>query len=294
METKELQTNIRQGAAIGGWVCFGVASVIMFIPIPTWFIYGPLYLASFILSIVGISQRRIASGIMLLLANVIGAPVLFVFALAIGVATWSGALDKARQRAAEHSCTTATNRVEDSSSVTTVSEPRPVEERPPVAAVTPAVEKIDGAFGKRLGDVFLPTQAIGTSKLTDGTPMYEFATPTGFRSFKRYYVMVTPTTHKIYSIWGIGSAENTQAGQKEQAVIMELLRQKYGTAEKAGLFDTMGDIKRVTQADRYVITKITGFTDVTLEIRYCDGELEKLAEKERLASEVQKADKTGL
>src|SRR4030095_10604671 len=102
------------------------------------------YLASFILSIVAMSQRRIASGITLLLANVIGAPVLFIIALAIGVATWSCALEKARQRAAEHSSTTTTNRVEDGSPAAAVSEPRPVAERP-VAAVTPAVEKIEGA-----------------------------------------------------------------------------------------------------------------------------------------------------
>ena len=233
LAAKELETNIKQGAAIGGWVCFGLASIIMFIPIPTWFIYAPLYLASFILSIVAMSQKRIASGITLLLANVIGAPVLFIIALAIGVATWSGVVDRARQRAGELPSTTTTNRVEDGSPAATVSEPRSGAERP-VAVVTPAVEKIEGAFGKRLGDVFDPTQAIGTSKLTDGTPMYEFVTSTGFRSFKRYYVMVTPTTHKIYSIWGIGSIENTEAGHKEQAVVMELLRQKYRATEKEG------------------------------------------------------------
>jgi predicted RNA-binding Zn-ribbon protein involved in translation (DUF1610 family) len=290
---REMQTNIKQGAAIGGWICFGFASIIMFIPIPTWFIYAPLYLASFVLSIVAMSQRRVASGITLLLANVIGAPVLFVIALAIGVATWSGALDRTSPRAAEPSNTTITNPVEDVTLAAAASEPLPAPERP-VATVTPPVEKIEGAFGKKLGDLFDPTQAIGTSKLTDGTPMYEFATTTGFRSFERYYVMVTPTTHRIYSIWGIGSVENTSAGQKEQAVVMELLRQKYGAAEKDGLFDSMGDIKRITQGDRHVITKITGFTDVNIEIRYYDRELEKLAEKERLASEVQKADKTGL
>lgn len=29
---KELKTNIKQGAAINGWVCFSVATAIMFIP----------------------------------------------------------------------------------------------------------------------------------------------------------------------------------------------------------------------------------------------------------------------
>ena len=83
-------------------------------------------------------------------------------------------------------------------------------------------DRIEGAFGKKLGDTFDPASAIGTSQLTDGTPMYEFSTTHGFRSFKRYYVLITPTTRKIYCIWGIGSAENTKSGQKEQALIMEI------------------------------------------------------------------------
>jgi len=268
--TKEIQTNVKQGAALGGWVCFGLGSVFMFIPVPTWFIYGPLFLASFILSIVAISQRRIASGVTLLLANVLGAPILFIIAL-----LWPGAFEQARHRAAEYQKTHATNQVS-----------------PDVKASEP--EAIEGAFGKKLGEVFNPASAMDTSKLTDGTPLYEFSTPNGFRSFTRYYVMITPTTHRIYSIWGIGSIESTQAGQKEQAVIMELLKQKYGTDEKQGLFDTMGDVKRIDQGNRHIITKISGFTDVTLDLRYYDGDLEKLAEKERLASEVQNADKTGL
>jgi hypothetical protein len=106
-------------------------------------------------------------------------------------------------------------------------------------------EKIEGAFGKKLGDVFDRNSAIGTSKLTDGTPMYEFLTTNGFRSFKRYYVLMTPVTHKIYSIWGIGNVENTEAGQKEQAVIMEILKQKYGSDEKPNLLDAIGDVKSV-------------------------------------------------
>ncbi len=155
-------------------------------------------------------------------------------------------------------------------------------------------DKIEGAFGKKLGDVFDPSSAVGTSKLTDGTPMYEFSTTNGFRSFKTYYVLITPTTHKIYSIWGIGSVENTEAGQKEQAVVMELLKKKYGVEETQGLIDTMGDVRRIDQGNRYVLTKLTGFMDVTIDIRYYDSDLDKLAEAERLAAETKKADDSGL
>lgn len=282
--------TIKQGAAIGGWVCFGLGVVFMFIPIPTWFIYVPLFVASFVLSIVAMSQGRIASGVTLLLANIIGAPILFFIAFAVGLATWTavstGATERTRQRAANRSSSIVTNQDGRVSDTQSVSEAK-------VARALPAFEKIEGAFGKKLGEQFDPAAAIGGSKLTDGTPMYEFSTTTGFRSFTRYYALITPTTHKIYSIWGIGNVENSQAGQKEQAVVMELLKEKYG-AEKTGLFDTLGDTKRVSQGDRYVLTKTSGFGEVTLEIRYYDGELAKLAEKERLSSEVQKADKTGL
>jgi predicted RNA-binding Zn-ribbon protein involved in translation (DUF1610 family) len=290
VSAKELQTNVKQGAAKGGWVCFGVAVIIMFIPIPAWFIYGPLFFVSFILSIVAMSQGRIASGITLLLANVVGVPILFIIAFAFGLATWAIAL---HPLAAQQSAAATTNQVSDILPTIAAPEPQATNERA-ASSTAPAVEKIEGAFGKKLGGVFNPASAINTSKLTDGTAMYEFYTANKFRSFEHYYVLITPTTHKIYSIWGIGSVENTEAGQKEQAVVMELLKQKYGTEEKQGLFDTIGDVKRIDYGNRYIMTKITGFTDVTLDIRYYDSELEKLAEQERIASEIQKTDKTGL
>lgn len=155
-------------------------------------------------------------------------------------------------------------------------------------------DKIEGAFGLRLGSVFDPTNAIGTSKLTDGTPMHEVSTTNGFRAFKRYYVMITPTTKKIYSIWGIGTAKNTETGKKEQSLIMEILQQKYGTKKKEGVMDAMSDAKRVDQGNRYILSKISGFTDITHDIRYYDRDLEELAEKERLTEEAKKVDKGGL
>jgi DNA-directed RNA polymerase subunit RPC12/RpoP len=75
---KEIQTNVKQGALIGGWVCFMVAAMFLILPIPTFFLWIPLVLAAFILSIVAMSQRRVAGGLALLLATVIGVPILWV------------------------------------------------------------------------------------------------------------------------------------------------------------------------------------------------------------------------
>ena len=67
----ELQTNVRQGAVIGGWVCFGVGAVLMFLSIWAIIFYAPLFFAAFVLSIVAMAQGRVAGGLTLLLCCVI-------------------------------------------------------------------------------------------------------------------------------------------------------------------------------------------------------------------------------
>ncbi len=78
-------------------------------------------------------------------------------------------------------------------------------ERPDATA--PTISKIDGAFGMRLGEVFNPAAAIGESSTTAKETMYEFAPSEPFRSFKRYFLLLTPKTHRIYCIWAIGNFE---------------------------------------------------------------------------------------
>ncbi len=106
--------------------------------------------------------------------------------------------------------------------------------------------------------------------------------------------MITPSTKNIYSIWSIGTAENTESAKKEQALIIEILQQKYGAKEKEGFIDAIGDTKRVDQGSRYILSKISGFTDITHDLRYYDRDLEKLAEKERITEEAKKVNKGGL
>ena len=155
-------------------------------------------------------------------------------------------------------------------------------------------QEIMGAFGVKLGDYFEPSSAIGTRELTDGTPMYRFNPEKKFRSFDRYFVMITPKTHKIYSIWGLGTAENSDKCKNEQALIMELLQKKYGVKEKEGFFDTLSGVKSVDQGNKDVLVKCSGFMDISIEIRYYDRELKKLAEKERIEIEGSKVDDSGL
>lgn len=157
-----------------------------------------------------------------------------------------------------------------------------------------AEEKITGAFGIELGQNFNPREAIGKGSLTDGTPMYQFSPKKKFRSFSTYYVLLTPKTHKVYSIWAIGNTENDPSCKKEQALLMAILQKKYGKVEQDQLFSSLYDIKQIDQGNRYVLTKCSGFGDVSLDIRYKDKKLEEQAEKERIIIESEKVDSSGL
>lgn len=68
---KPIQTNVRQGAVIGGWVCFALGVILMIVTMWSFIIYAPLFFVAFVLSIVAMAQRRIFGGILLLLATVI-------------------------------------------------------------------------------------------------------------------------------------------------------------------------------------------------------------------------------
>lgn len=70
-----VQTNVRQGALIGGFASLGLALLLMYFTLWSFLLYGPLLLASFILSIVAMSQRRVGGGIALLLLTILLPPV---------------------------------------------------------------------------------------------------------------------------------------------------------------------------------------------------------------------------
>ena len=73
----EAKHPIKQGAIIGGWLCFAFGAAIMHFSLWGLPIYGPLLLAAFVLSIAAMSQRRIVGGILLLLTTLIVPPVQF-------------------------------------------------------------------------------------------------------------------------------------------------------------------------------------------------------------------------
>lgn len=77
-----VQTNVKQGALIGGIACFAIGIILMFLSMWSFIIYGPLFLVAFILSIVAMAQRRVLGGILLLLATLVVPTILGLYLFA--------------------------------------------------------------------------------------------------------------------------------------------------------------------------------------------------------------------
>ena len=92
-------------------------------------------------------------------------------------------------------------------------------------------DKIEGAFGMVLGGVYDPSNTIDIVSVADGVNLYQFNPSQKFRSFNSYFVMITPKSNKVCSIWGVGGVPSNEKAKKEQSLIMSILKNKYGESE---------------------------------------------------------------
>jgi len=74
-----VRTNVKQGALLGGCVCFLLGLILMFVSLWSFILYVPFFLAAFILSIVAMAQARVAGGVFLLIGTIIIPPILFFY-----------------------------------------------------------------------------------------------------------------------------------------------------------------------------------------------------------------------
>jgi hypothetical protein len=374
--TGVVQTNVKQGALLGGLVCFLLGMGFMYFSLFSFIFYGPLFLVALILSVVAMAQGRVAGGVILLLVNLV-VPTIFGLILfserasnalaSVAAATPAQAapaniadstlpmstttrmdtastpassstttptssltntspvvmpqpsppkvadpetaalvtnaapisstqLEKAPDTDSAVATTTDTTSNNASSTSATNAAPAAAPEAPAIANATqtPAPNQISEAFGMKLGDIFDPANATGTGTLTNGTPEYDITPVSPFRSFTDYYILITPLTHKIYAIEAQGNFDNSDMAKKEQAVIMQLLTDKYGPVADQEPDEIMDNGQHISQGHRLVLTSVKGFTTATLLIQYIDTDLAGLAEKERIKTEAKKVDAGGL
>lgn len=67
---------------LAGWLCLAAGVYVMIASLDDFFVYGPLFLLTFVLGIVAIARRRVGAGVLLLLAVLALPPVLALGAVA--------------------------------------------------------------------------------------------------------------------------------------------------------------------------------------------------------------------
>jgi hypothetical protein len=172
-------------------------------------------------------------------------------------------------------------------------------------------EKIEGAFGLKLGDVFDTATAARTDTSTISTSGGPFVTettcwlkleavPNPHEQFREVYVVITPKTHRIVKI--VGRGYNPAPDDQQQ--VEKLLKGKYETipVEKDSPLkrNIMAWPPVIYQGNRYIEVRQAGTVGIYvgasptqfIELRYVDQELEKLAAKE--AAELKFQNKSGL
>jgi hypothetical protein len=104
-----------------------------------------------------------------------------------------------------------------------------------------ALEKIEGAFGLKLGDVWHPKEKPDSKY--GGGEGYKFTPAQPNSAFSDYLVWITPESHRIFKIMAIGVAPDGKTAEARCAGIAAVLNEKYGGG---------GFAQRVTVEDRVV------------------------------------------
>ena len=268
------------GALYGCVMCLLVALILNFFSNFLFLLWGPLYLAAFVLAIVSIAQRRVALGITALLLSIIFPLVMSSINISTGAIALKEAIEKEQNKdlILSKSDIKKTPSFKPASTKITFSKPE----------IEPQATKpqVIGAFGINLGSFFNPQDALKVSKTTNGETLYIINAPKKIRKFTNYYVLITPKTQKIYSIWAQAKFKDGGA-KREFSVIRNLIYKKYKNKGKKGIFgsDCNWNIGKCN-----IYLKNSSFMNSSLEIRYTDNDLEKLAKQEFIQKESSKTD----
>jgi len=134
--------------------------------------------------------------------------------------------------------------------------------------------KIDGAFGLKLGDKFDLSKSIGRATNNGVETLYEFKPKSPYPYFSKYYVEITPKTSLIHSIITLGPKGDIEKAEHEMEIVFKALTEKYGAG------DGGGQERYIIQDRRGVILKLE-IIQRCLSLAYVDNDLTKQAQSER-------------
>jgi len=153
-----------------------------------------------------------------------------------------------------------------------------------------AADKIEGAFGLRLGDSFEPSgRRLVVEGVTDTEDAFEFVPKKPNPAFSTYVVFITPNTHRIYRILAISKPADSALANEQSNIIIALLHRKYGAGPfRGGQFTISQESRNVT------VTIWSAGSQVSLRADYRDETLVTQASEERLDNKLKGANADGL
>jgi hypothetical protein len=151
-----------------------------------------------------------------------------------------------------------------------------------LAVSADAADKIESAFGLTLGAVFEPRPGdVCFSKIGYGYA-YFFAPNPGNSALCEYQVFVSPNTHRIYRIVGIGLYADKDKRLEIGAAIETFLQNKYGEGEVGAKFTN----HEIAQGSRHVTVIMSGRSRAEIGVVYEDKILMDQARREDLENQV--------
>ena len=240
---QEVNTNVKQGALIGGCVCFVLGILFMCITLWSVLFYAPLFFAAFVLSIVAMAQRRVAGGVLLLLGTVIIPPILFFAVPSFKKAAKVVAESRAKQSAAVPS--PATPAQPAAQPVVAQQTPEPAKQTPPPERPKPTVPEL------RLGESSNSNFGIdgGESVVIDEIKITVHGVRFGYIEKKSMFGDSTRRSDQQYLIADI-TLENTSPGR-----IIYL----QNIWEKTKVTDDFDNIEGAKFSDSIMLESIVGF-----------------------------------
>ncbi len=147
------------------------------------------------------------------------------------------------------------------------------------------IQKIQGAFGFHLGEIFKPKSASDNMTIATGETLYRIKPKEKFRKFNTYYVLITPVSKKIYGIWAEVDLKNRPQAEREFKVVLTLLEKKYETKAAAGIIPSM--LRKSIKINNRTITLSSSIIG-EVKLHYTDDLLKAQADKEAVMQEASK------
>lgn len=165
----------------------------------------------------------------------------------------------------------------------------------PVFANAAIISDPSGAFGIEFGKQLKDLTVLEKNELRSGEPVYKVKAPNPLNNkLEDYYVLVTPESHKVYTIWGNKDYERMNRDKciNEKDDIVAILESKYGESKSATTINIDND--RVFELDNVNIYAVCQNLGQNLSIRYINKGLQDLYEKEKKEQVIKQTDSSML